>query len=170
MRISRRKRAAGAGAQDPCAGSKAGTSFVEILVAVAVFTTGMVSIMGGVMTLTVHRRVSDERAQASALAGSAFENLRGLSISNILAYDVPTDNADHGTIYLSGVGEVTLQMYAVIPGANDTYTLFELGVGDVAGVNVAGLPNPIEIHAVMTPYLSEGESSSQFTASTKIDY
>lgn len=157
----------------PCRGSTAGTSFVEVLIAVAVFVTGMVPIMGGVMTLTTHRRVADERAQATSFAGSAFENIRGLGIDAILAYDLPVDNQATNTIDLPGTGPVTVSLFAVIPGADGgAPTYFELGVGDVSGINVASLPNPIEIRAEISPYHESDDqyAQMQFNTATMIDY
>jgi len=155
--------------KDPISGPTAGTSFIEIFIAVAMFSAGMVSIMGSVITVTMHRHVADERALASQLAGSAFENIRGLSIDNLLVYDVPVDNTQNGTINLS-VWPGDIEPVRGDPG--DVDTLFQLGVDDVASVNVDSLPNPIEIKAVMTPYSTNGyaQSNMQFTAATMIDY
>jgi len=165
-----RRRAAETG---PCAGSEAGVTFVEILVAAAVFIAGAVAIMGSMMTLTTHRRVSDTRATASSFASSTFENIRGLGIDGILAYNLPVDDADTNTIDLPGTGPVTVTLFALLTEAGEANpTYFELGVDDASGIDTSDLPNPIEIRAVMTPYheSSEGYTEMQFTAATMIDY
>ncbi len=162
-----------AGDPSPCRGATAGTTFVEIMIAMAVFVGGTVSIMGGVMSLSTHRHAADTRAQATSFASSAFENVRGLGINAILAYDVPVDDAENSTVDLPGVGPVAVALFAVIPaGGGVAQSQFELGVDDVAGINVASLPNPIEIRAVMSPYRAGGDgyAQMQFTAATLINY
>ena len=156
---------------NPCQGSTAGTTFIEIMIATAVFASGIVSIMGGVMTLASHRQMSDQRAVANSLAGSAFENLRGLSLNNILTYDIPVDHVNTNTVDLPGVGQVTVGLFAVIPGVNNAApTFFELGVDNVADLNLASVPNPVEIQAVITPYPASDESHPQYSAATLLTY
>ena len=157
----------------PCEGPTAGTTFVEILVASAVFVAGAVSIMGSVMTLNTHRHVADTRATAASFASSTFESIRGLGIDGILAYDLPVDNAEANTVDLPGTGPVTVSLFALLTPAGDLNpTYFELGVDDASGLDTSTLPNPIEIRAVMSPYheAGYGYTEMEFSAATMIDY
>jgi len=150
-----------------------GTSFIELMIAIAVFVLGLSSLLGAMTSLTPHRQSADARAQATNFASSTFENLRAQSIGNILAYDVPVDNPDLNSVNITGIGPVTVSLFAVIPGGlGETATLVELGSDDADEVDTSTLPNPIEIRAVMVPTADSGEISSdmQITASTMISY
>ena len=151
---------------------EAGTSFIELMIAITVFVLGLSSLLGVITTLTPHRQSADARAQATNFASSTFEDLREESIADILAYEVPVDNVDQNTVNITGIGPVTVSLFAVIPGGGGVAdTLVELGSDDAAAVDMSTLPNPIEIRAVMTPTPeSQYSSSLQVSASTIISY
>lgn len=150
-----------------------GTSFIELLIAMAVFVLGLSALLGVMTSLTPHRQSADARAHATNFASSTFEDLRAQSIADILTYEVPVDDPDQNVVNITGIGPVTVSLFAVIPGGfGETATLVELGSSDAGDVDVGTLPNPIEIRAVMNPAPGGGEVSSymQITASTMISY
>jgi hypothetical protein len=151
----------------------AGSTMVELLVATAVFMTGMVALLGGLMTLTTHGQVADERARATNFSRSTFEDLRGRSINQILAYNIPVDDPQTGTVQIPGIGTATASAFAVIPDGQGGFDGFELGVDDPAGVNVGNLPNPIEVRLVLTPVRANGEgqySTMNFYSTTMLSW
>ena len=152
--------------------SDAGATMVELVIALAVFTAGAVALMGGLVTLTTHSAMADERARATNFARSTFEDLRGLSIDDILAYEVPADDAELGTITIAGIGTVNASAFAVLPDGQGTFTLFELGVDDPSGLDMGTLPNPIEIRLVTEPVQAgeDGYSQVKYSSSTRIPY
>ena len=151
----------------------AGTTMVELVIATAVFMAGGVALMGGLVTLTTHSEVANERARATNFARSTFEDLRGRTIAQILAYQVPVDDVESGAVTVAGIGEATASAFAVLPDGQGGVTTFQLGVGDASGLDLNNLPNPIEIRLVLTPTEtnSYGESSTmQYASSTMIPY
>jgi hypothetical protein len=131
--------------------------------------------MGGMVTLTTHSRVADDRARATNFARSAFEDLRGRPIEQILAYDVPVDNPDLGTVTVSGMGNATPSAFAVIPDGQGGFDSFQLGVDDPSNLNLNSLPNPIEVRLVLSPvrsYQGGGESypTMNYSSSSMISY
>ncbi len=151
----------------------AGTTMVELAIATAVFMAGAVALMGGLVTLTTHSQVADERARATNFARSTFEDMRGLTIAQILAYDVPVDDVETGAVTVAGIGEATPSAFAVLPDGQGGFTTFELGVGDASVLDVSNLPNPIEIRLVLTPtdtnYYGQ-PSTMQYSTSSMIPY
>lgn len=151
----------------------AGTTMVELVIATAVFMAGGVALMGGLVTLTTHSEVANERARATNFARSTFEDLRGRTIAQILAYQVPVDDVESGAVTVAGIGEATASAFAVLPDGQGGVTTFQLGVGDASGLDLNTLPNPIEIRLVLTPTETNyyGESSTmQHASSTMIPY
>ncbi len=154
-------------------GDESGFSFLELLIAVAVFVLGLSALLGTMMNLTPHRQSADARARATNYASSTFEELRDLSLSDILAYEAPVDNQQTNSVNISGLGPVTVELYAVVPGGfGQAPTLYELGSAAAGDVDQSTLPNPIEVRAVMSPLHGEGDESTsmQITASTLIPY
>lgn len=150
-----------------------GTSFIELLIAMAVFVLGLSALLGSMASLTPHRQSANARAQATNFASSTFEDLRNRSIGNILGYEVPVDNEQQNTVTILGIGPMSVSLFAVVPGGpGEAAALVELGSDDAAAVDVATLPNPIEIRAVMSPAPGGDDVSSnmQITASTMISY
>lgn len=148
-----------------------GMSFLELLIAMAVFVLGLSALLGTMTDLTPHRQSADARAQATNYASSTFEQLRDLSLSDLLAYEAPVDNQQANTVNISGLGPVTVELYAVVPGGfGQAPTLYELGSQAAAGVDQSTLPNPLEVRAVMRPMHGEDSTSMQITASTMISH
>ena len=146
---------------------------IEMVVAAAVFTAGAVTLLGGLITLTTHSRVADERARATNFSRSTFEDLRGRTIDQILAYDLPVDDPDLGTVNLPGIGTATASATAIIPNGQGGFDTFELGVDDPSGVDPANLPNPIEVRVVLTPLRQDYQGNyadMHYSSSTMLAY
>lgn len=145
----------------------AGASMIELMIAAAVFTLGAVSLLGGLMTLTTHSQVADERARATNFARSTFEDMRGRTIDQILAYEIPVDDVDEGTVSMAGMGTATVSAFAILPNDQGGVDTFELGVDDPGTLDVNALPNPIEVRLVVSPEDNYyGQSSTMHYSST----
>ena len=144
----------------------AGTTMVELVIALAVFMAGGVALMGGLVTLTTHSNVADERARATNFARSTFEDLRGRTVAQILAYDIPVDNGENGTVTIAGIGNATPTAFALLPDGQGGIDTFQLGVDDASGLDLNNLPNPLEIRLVLTPYRGYSEGGEQGGYST----
>jgi hypothetical protein len=132
-----------------------------------------VALLGGLMTLTTHSQVADERARATNFARSTFEDMRGRTIDQILAYEVPVDNVEEGTVSMAGMGNATVSAFAILPNAQGGVDTFEIGVDDPSTLNVATLPNPIEVRLVVSPVEQNyyGQSSTMhFSSTTMLPY
>ena len=149
-----------------------GAAMIELIIAAAVFTVGAVSLLGGLMTLTTHSQVADERARATNFARSTFEDMRGRTIDQILAYEIPVDNVEAGTVSMAGMGTATVGAFAILPNGQGGFDTFELGVDDPGTLDVDALPNPIEVRLVVSPEESYyGQSSTmQYSSTTMLPY
>lgn len=124
--------------------NNAGTTMVELVIATAIFGFTMSMLVGTVITMTSHNTITDERAQMASFNRSALEDLRGRGLDEILAYQIPVDDPNMGTVNIPGVGTAQAQVFAVVvdpdTGMRD---LFELGVDDPN--LLVNVPNPLEI-------------------------
>ena len=149
--------------------SESGSTLLELLIATAVFTTGMVALLGGMSTVSTQNRASENRARAINYSMSQMEALRGLSVTALLNYAVPYDNQQRRTVNIPGSGPCTVALYAVIPGADGaTPAYLQLGSSAAAAYNKASVPNPVEVQAVVIPY-GEG-THPRYTFSTKVTF
>jgi hypothetical protein len=99
--------------------------------------------------------------------------MRGRTIDQILAYDVPVDNVDQGTVSMPGMGTATVSAFALVPGAQGGFATFQLGVDDPSTLNIAALSNPIEIRLVVTPVRQDYEgnySTMNYASTTMLSY
>lgn len=157
--------------------SEAGFTLIEVMIATGVFAISIVMLLGGMITISTHNTMADQRARATNFARSSFEDLRGRPLDEILNYDVPVDNPDTNTVLIPGIGDATARLFAIIPQPqNGGFAAFELGVDDPATVDPATLPNPVEIRAVVAPvhrqtygdYGQTGQTQMSFSASTRV--
>lgn len=149
----------------------AGFTLVELMIAGAVFATGMVLVCGTVVTAVNHNRMTQARGAAADFNENILENIRGLALDDLLAYDLPLDDEEAGTVNIAGFGTAQVQFFAVIPGEQGAApTYFELGVDDPA--TVVDPPNPIEIQVVMVrPGGQQGENPHEhYKISTMVGY
>lgn len=149
--------------------SESGTTLLELLIATAVFTTGMVGLLGGMGTLSTQNRVAEDRARATNYSMSQMEALRGLSVTALLNYVVPYDTQAQSTVNIPGSGPCTVVLYAVIPGAGGASpTYLQLGSSAAAAYSTASVPNPVEIQVVIRPYGTGTRPSYSYT--TKVNF
>ncbi len=171
--------------------STAGLTMIELMITAAIFSSSMVLLSGTMITFTSHNTIAEQKATTTAFNRSVFEDIRGLGINGILSYEVPVDNPELGTVFIPGMGEARVNVWAVIPQINEaadpdaitdpnlptqtsTYDRwFLMGVDDP--LSVTDPPNPIEIvvevakaSAGSANYNSEG--GIEFSSSTMISY
>lgn len=133
--------------------NNAGLTMVELMIAAAIFSSSMVLLSGTMITFTSHNTIAEQKATTTAFNRSVFEDIRGLGINGILTYEVPVDNPELGTVFIPGMGEARVNVWAVIPQDNSSETeqiqsaaydrWFLMGVDDP--LTVTDPPNPIEI-------------------------
>ena len=162
--------------------SNAGLTMVELMIAAAIFSSSMVLLSGTMVTFTSHNTISEQKALTTAYNRSVFEDIRGRGIVGILSYEVPLDNPDLGTVFIPGMGEARVSVWAVLP-LNDTSQTeqtqsaaydrwFLMGVDDP--LSVVNPPNPVEIVVeVAKASAIDGtyhEGGVEFSSSTMIGY
>ena len=131
----------------------AGLTMVELMITAAIFSSSMVLLSGTLITFASHNTMSEQEAITTSYNRSVFEDMRGRGIVAILNYEVPVDNPEAGTVFIPGMGEAKVSIWAVIPqtDAGDpdqpqeaAYNRwFLVGVDDPS--TVVDPPNPIEI-------------------------
>ena len=152
----------------------AGFTMVELMITAAVLSSGMVLISGSMVTFSNQNMLSEQEAMSTGVGRSVFENIRGLPIDEILTYASPVDNPENNTIFISGVGEAYVDVWAVIPGEEgQTEQWFRLGPNST--LQAEGLPNPIELQveviAASEYHSEESESGTPLLEmSTLISY
>lgn len=157
-----------------------GFTLVELMIASGVFAISLVALLGGVVQVTTHNDMANNRAQANMFNRNTLETLRGLGADDVLAYQIPLDNPEMGTVNIPGFGEAIPTMFAMIPNAQGGVDLFELGVDDPA--TVPDPPNPMEVqislvkfdpHTMYNPDTGERTVPTyheNYTTSTKIGF
>ena len=170
--------------------SNAGLTMVELMITAAIFSSSMVLLSGSMITFTSHNTISEQKASTTAYNRSVFEDIRGRGLDGILSYEVPVDNPDLGTVFIPGLGDSRVFVWAILPqgtaNADPTEEVqpssydrwFLMGVDDPA--SVVDPPNPIEIvvevakASAMQGANYEGEayygSGIEFSNSTMIGY
>ena len=160
----------------------AGLTMVELMITAAIFSSSMVLLSGTMITFTSHNTIAEQEATTTAYNRSVFEDLRGRGIVGILSYQVPLDNPELGTVFIPGMGDARVSVWAVIPQDNFSETeqtqsaafdrWFLMGVEDP--LTVTDPPNPIEIVVeVSKAFAIEGashEGGIEFSSSTMIGY
>ena len=170
--------------------NNAGLTMVELMIATAIFSSSMVLLSGTMITFASHNTISEQKATTTAYNRSVFEDIRGRGIVGILSYEVPVDNPELGTVFIPGMGDTRVFVWAVLPQTNEgidpnalvdptlptqttTYDRwFLLGVDDPS--TVVNPPNPIEIVVqVAKASAMEGtynEGGIKFSSSTMVGY
>lgn len=161
--------------KNPRSHGEAGFTLVELMIATAVFAGSIVMLVGGMVTLTTHNTLANDRARATTFNRSALEDLRGRTLDEILNYSVPVDDPNVGTVTIPGIGVARPTMFALLPDGAGGIQLFQLGVDDPA--TVVNPPNPIEIRVVLdnmgtstTSPQVDGGGHIQYATSTRIAY
>ena len=136
----------------------AGTTLIELMIAVAVFSGSMVMLSGSVITYTSHNLVSEKKASATAFGNSVIEDIRGLDINGIINYEIPVDNPDTGTVFIPGMGDAWVVAWAIVPDPEGQYEQWYM-LGQSGFPPPSTLPNPIEIkvEAYEAAHASDGE-------------
>ncbi len=161
----------------------AGFTMVELMITAAIFSSSMVLLSGSMITFASHNTMSEQKAVTTSYNRSVFEDMRGRGIVGILSYEVPVDNPDLGTVFIPGMGEANVNVWAVLPQNDAGQTeqtqaaaydrWFLVGVEDPS--TVVDPPNPIEIVVEVSKASGmEGhnyyESGANFRSSTMIGY
>lgn len=155
----------------------AGMTMVEIMIAAAIFSSSMVLLSGSMITFANHNMSSERKATATGFTRTVLEDIRGLSLDEILSYEVPVDNEEMGTVFIPGVGNAWVSIWAIIPvddGSGGEYTTWYL-LGEGYPTPSESIPNPIElkVEVYKAPDSYNGEyagSNAHFTSSTLISY
>ena len=165
----------------------AGLTMVELMITAAIFSSSMVLLSGTMITFTSHNTIAEQEATTTAYNRSVFEDVRGRGLVGILSYEVPVDNPELGTVFIPGMGDARVFVWAVIPQTNEptqenpTATTYDrwflMGVDDP--LTVTDPPNPIEVVVEVAKAssaqggYSEGgydEGGIEFSSSTMIGY
>lgn len=160
----------------------AGLTMIELMITAAIFSSSMVLLSGTLITFASHNTVSEQKAVTTSYNRSVFEDMRGRGIVGILSYEVPADNPENGTVFIPGMGEAKVSVWAVLPQNDSGQTeqtqsaaydrWFLVGVEDPS--TVVDPPNPIEI--VVQVFKASGleghyyEGGPNFRSSTMIGY
>ena len=125
---------------------EAGFTLVELMVAAVVITSGMVVILGFLVTLIAHSQGADAKVAAVQFQRSVLEDIRARAELNqdVLDYTLPFPTNPDGTIFIASLGLVNVSVEGVLPpggGGNPTY--FDIPVGN--GFDKLGAPQQIEI-------------------------
>jgi len=158
----------------------AGFTLLELMVASGVFAISLVALLGGVVQLTSHNEMTQRRALANTFNRNTLETLRGMDAAEILAWEIPLDDPELGTVTIPGFGQAMPRVFALIPDGQGGVTPFEIGVDDPA--TVPNPPNPLEVqmrlvrfdpHTMRNPDTGDPqlpETHESFTASTKVSF
>ena len=160
----------------------AGLTMVELMITAAIFSSSMVLLSGSMITFASHNTLSEQEAITTSYNRSVFEDMRGRGIVGILSYEVPVDNPETGTVFIPGMGEANVSVWAVLPQNDSGQTeqiqsaaydrWFHVGVEDPS--TVVDPPNPIEIVVVVSKASGmEGHyntGGANFRSSTMIAY
>lgn len=160
----------------------AGLTMVELMIAATIFSSSMVLLSGSMITVANHNTISEQKAMTTGYNGSVLEDIRGLGLMGILSYEVPVDNPQTGTVFIPGIGEAHVNVWAVIPydvpnvegeSANSNYSRwFLLGTDDP--LSIVDPPNPIQIVVEVSKatgdYVTYHEGGIEFSTSTMIAY
>lgn len=163
----------------------AGLTMVELMITAAIFSGSMVFLSGSMVTFASHNTMSEQEAVTTSYNRSVFEDMRGRGLVGILNYEVPVDNPEIGTVFIPGMGEANVNIWAILPQDNSSETeqmqaasydrWFLVGVEDPA--TVLDPPNPIEIVVEVSKASGVGgmeghyyESGAHFKSSTMIGY
>lgn len=160
----------------------AGLTMVELMITAAIFSSSMVLLSGTLITFASHNTMAEQEAITTSYNRSVFEDMRGRGIVGILNYEVPVDNPEAGTIFIPGMGEAKVSVWAIIPQDNSSETEQTQSaaydrwflVGEEDPFTVVDPPNPIEIVVEVSKASGmEGashEGGVEFRSSTMIGY
>lgn len=156
----------------------AGLTMVELMIAAAIFSSSMVLLSGSMITFASHNTLSEQKAMTTSYNGSVLEDIRGLGLVGILTYEVPLDNPDDETVFIPGIGDAYVNVWAVIPieGAvvdgQTTISSFSRWflLGEDDPLSVVNPPNPLEIVVEVSKASAGHEGGIEFSTSTMISY
>ncbi len=163
----------------------AGLAMVELMITAAIFSGSMVLLSGSMVTFASHNTLSEQEAITTSYNRSVFEDMRGRGLVSLLNYDLPVDNPEVGTVFIPGMGDAIVNIWAIIPQDNSSETeqvqaaaydrWFLVGMDDPA--TVLDPPNPIEIVVEVSKASGMGgmeghyyQSGAHFKSSTMIGY
>jgi len=161
----------------------AGLTMVELMIAATIFSSSMVLLSGSMITVTNHNTISEQKAMTTSYNGSVLEDIRGLGLIGILTYEVPVDNPETGSVFIPGIGNAYVNVWAVIPydidqGAEgepvySNYSRWFL-LGSDDPMSIVDPPNPIQIVVEVSKasggYEGYHEGGIEFSTSTMIAY
>lgn len=160
----------------------AGLTMVELMITAAIFSSSMVLLSGSLITFASHNTMAEQEAVTTSYNRSVFEDMRGRGIVGILSYEVPVDNPETGTVFIPGMGDAQVFVWAILP-INETAQTeetqavaaynrwFLVGVEDPS--TVVDPPNPIEIVVQVSKasgYEGQSHEGANFRSSTMIAY
>lgn len=161
----------------------AGLTMVELMITAAIFSGSMVFLSGSMVTFASHNTMSEQEAVTTSYNRSVFEDMRGRGLVGLLNYDLPVDDPDLGTVFIPGMGDAYVNIWAILPQDNSSETeqmqaasydrWFLVGYDDPA--TVLDPPNPIEVYVEVFKASEAGNqqyygSGVHYKSSTMIGY
>lgn len=161
----------------------AGLTMVELMITAAIFSGSMVFLSGSMVTFASHNTMSEQEAVTTSYNRSVFEDMRGRGLVGLLNYDLPVDDPDLGTVFIPGMGDAYVNIWAILPqeyyvdgGQTPEYVYdrwFLVGYDDPA--TVLDPPNPIEVYVEVFKASGAGNqhyygSGGHYKSSTMIGY
>ena len=153
----------------------AGFTLIELVFAAGVMSVGMVLMMQSIISLNNQARLTDVRVAASHFSHSILESMHDMEFAEIVQFNADGEEfslTPEGTIIMDGVGEVTVNIYAVISDGGGSFERAPIPVSDadVAQYSAAA-PNPLEIQVEILMDAGMGEGNEyKFRASTFVYY
>lgn len=148
----------------------AGFTLIELVFAAGVMTIGMVLMMQAVISLSHQSKVTDARVAATHFSHSILESMNGRELGDVLQYNANQGEfvlSENGTVLFQGVGDVTVNVYAVITGGTSTIRAsIPISDADLAKYTAVA-PNPIEIQVEILMDAGMGDGNEfKFRTST----
>jgi prepilin-type N-terminal cleavage/methylation domain-containing protein len=146
-----------------------GFTLVELMVAAAVSSIGLVVLMGSVLAVDNHQTISDYEAIGTNFTSNVLEFVQDQDFTDFedLATYNPGITDAEGNVNVPGFGTASFTMFAIIPNGVGTPISFEIGVDDPANIVIP--PNPVEVRAVINAG-GYGESTYSYSTSTMISF
>lgn len=123
----------------------AGFTLIEVMVVAGLFAVAMVVLMGSLMTIMRHSQIADMRVAAINLNHSTLDFMRGMNWDELKDFVHPTIDPDTGIAYVDGLGDVTVNAWAIIPDPGNAPIRLLLGSSEAIATDDEDIPNPVEL-------------------------
>ena len=151
-----------------------GFTMVELMVASAVFASGMAVLMGSTLAINNHQTYTDDESTGSNFNQTVLEFVQNQDFSSfedVMTYD-PGITDERGYVNIPGFGEARFGLVAIIKmeGQGEGQgSQYYVELGDDTFPDIVNPPNPIEVVAILNSPDMSGKYT-QYKASTMINY